>query len=169
VSTADVLISLILLISIGIGFMRGFMREAVSVISWIASFWLAWKVGPSVEPYLGGVLAEPAVRPWIARFIVMLVVLLLGALAGMLLNYFVHRAGLSMVDRALGIMFGLVRGAVLVGLLVIGCQLLRLNQGPWWQQSKLLPYATTMGDWLRAMVNEKGEPWMSIKHAAGVK
>ena len=58
---------------------------------------------------------------------------------------------------------------VLVGLMVIGGELLHLNQEDWWGRSKLIPYGETVGDWLRAMVGEKGDPWTRLERLTGAK
>src|SRR5271168_3012507 len=83
---ADVLIVLILLGSTIIGLLRGFVREAVSLVFWIVAIWAAWKFGPFLEPHLGGVLADASVAPWIGRLVVLVLVLLIGWVAGMLLS-----------------------------------------------------------------------------------
>ena len=168
-SGADVLIVLVLVCSTLIGFLRGFIREAVSLVFWIGAIWAAWKFGPLVEPHLGGLLAYPNVAPWVARIIVLALVLLLGWLVGMLLSYLTRSMGLGPMDRVLGLMFGLVRGIVLVGLLVIGGELLQLNSQDFWIHSKLIPFGETVGDWLRAMVGEKGDPWAKLERITGVK
>jgi membrane protein required for colicin V production len=166
---ADFLIIFIVLVSTGIGFWRGFVREAVSLAVWVGGVWLAWKFGPMVEPHLGGLLAEPAVRPWIGRLVVLVLVILAGIVVGFILQIFARSVGLGFVDRAIGIMFGFARGLVLVGLAVIGCELLHLNHEDWWKESKLIPYGETAGDWLRAMVGEKGQPWSKLERITGVR
>ena len=166
---ADVLFVLILLGSTIIGLLRGFVREAVSLVFWIVAIWAAWKLGPLIEPHLGGVLADPSVAPWVGRLVVLVLVLLIGWVAGMLLSYFTRSLGLGAMDRVLGLLFGMVRGTVLVGLVTIGGELLHLNQESWWARSKLVPYGETVGDWLRAMVGEKGEPWATLERLTGVK
>jgi membrane protein required for colicin V production len=118
---------------------------------------------------LGGVLADPSVAPWIGRLVVLVLVLLIGWVVGMLLSYFTRSLGLGAMDRVLGLLFGIVRGTVLVGLVTIGGELLHLNHEPWWARSKLVPYGETVGDWLRAMVGEKGEPWATLERLTGVK
>lgn len=166
---ADVLILLILLGSTLIGVLRGFIREAVSVAFWILAIWAAWQFGPVVEPHLGGLLADPNIAPWVGRLVILILVLLVGWVAGMLLSYFTRSLGLGPLDRVIGLMFGVVRGLVLVGLVVIGGELLHLNQEPWWGQSKLIPIGETVGDWLRAMVGEKGNPWAKLERLTGAK
>jgi membrane protein required for colicin V production len=166
---ADVLIVLVLLGSTIIGLLRGFVREAVSVVFWIIAIWSAWKFGPVVEPHLGGVLTNPAIAPWVGRLTVLVLVLLIGWVVAMLLSYFTRSLGLGAMDRVFGLMFGILRGMVLVGLIVIGGELLHLNQEEWWNRSKLVPYGETIGDWLRAMVGEKGDPWAKLERLTGVK
>ncbi len=166
---ADVLIVLILLGSTLIGALRGFIREAVSLVFWIGAIWASWKFGPLVEPHLGGLLAYPNVAPWVARLVVLTLVLLIGWVVGMLLSYFTRSMGLGPLDRVIGLLFGIVRGIVLVGLLVIGGELLQLNSQDFWVRSKLIPFGETVGDWLRAMVGEKGDPWAKLERLSGVK
>ncbi len=165
----DVVILLVLLGSTMIGLLRGFVREAVSLCFWVTAIWAAWRFGPRVEPHLGGLLANPSVAPWVGRLVVLVLVLLLGWLVGMLLSYLTRSVGLGPLDRVIGLLFGIVRGMVLVGLLVIGAELLHLNREAWWSQSMLVPYGETAGDWLRAMVGERGEPWAKLERLTGVK
>jgi membrane protein required for colicin V production len=166
---ADVFILLILVGSILIGVLRGFVREAVSVVFWILAIWLSWKLGPAVEPHLGGLLKDPSVAPWAGRLVILVLVLLLGWVVGMVLGYFARSLGLGPMDRIMGLIFGIVRGLVLVGLLIIGGELLHMNSEEWWHQSKLVPYGERVGDWLRAMVGEKGEPWAKLERLTSVK
>jgi membrane protein required for colicin V production len=165
----DVLILVVLLGSTVIGALRGFVREAVSVVFWILAVWGAWQFGPVVEPHLGGLLADPSIAPWVGRLVILVLILLVGWVAGMLLSYFTRSIGLGPLDRVIGVLFGVVRGMVLVGLMIIGGELLHMNQEDWWNRSKLVPYGETVGDWLRAMVGEKGDPWAKLERITGVK
>jgi membrane protein required for colicin V production len=152
-----------------IGLLRGLVREAVSLVFWVVAIWAAWKLGPIVEPHLGGLLADPMVAPWIGRLVILILVLLAGWVIGMLLSYFTRSMGLGLVDRIMGLLFGLLRGLVLMGLIIIGGELLNLNHEEWWGRSKLVPFGETVGDWLRAMVGEKGDPWAKLERLTGVK
>ena len=149
--------------------MRGFVREAVSLAFWILAVWAAWKFGPLIEPGLGGLLADPRIAPWVGRLVVMVLVLLVGWGVGLLLGHFTHSTGLGPLDRVVGLLFGIVRGLVLMGLITIGGELLHLNQESWWGRSLMIPYGETVGDWLRAMVGERGEPWATLERLTGVK
>jgi membrane protein required for colicin V production len=168
-SGADLFIVFVLLVSTIVGVMRGFVREAVALLFWILGLWAAWTFGRMIEPHLGGYLAEPSVRPWIGRLVVLLVVLGIGFLVGLLTSFFMRSIGLGTVDRVLGFLFGVVRGMVLVGVFVIGGELLHLNHEIWWERAALIPYGETAADWLRAMVGERGEPWATLDRLSRVK
>lgn len=146
---ADHLFTVILLISLVLGCLRGFVREAISLLSWLIGLWLAWHFAYLLYPWLGGALAEPGIREWSGRVIVLLLVLLVGAAAGAITAYFMHRAaGLAVMDRLLGGLFGLVRAVVVIGLLVIGGRAVDLDLEPWWQKTKSMPAAEAVANWL---------------------
>src|SRR5260221_13146438 len=107
---ADALIVLVLLGSTIIGLLRGFVREAVSLVFWVVAIWAAWKFGPVVEPHLGGLLADPKVAPWIGRLVILVLVLVIGWVVGMLMSYFTRSLGLGGMDRVIGVLFGIVGG-----------------------------------------------------------
>lgn len=156
---ADIVICLVMLISIVAGTWRGFVREAISVIFLVGGLFAAWQIGPTLEPHLGGYLAEPAVRPWVARLLVFIAVLIAGAIVGALAALLIRSAGFGFADRALGALFGTLRGAVIVGLFVIFGELVHLNHEPWWTRSKLIPYGALVGGWVRSMVGEADGQW----------
>jgi membrane protein required for colicin V production len=150
----DYLIIATILISAVAGAMRGFLREAVAFGAWIIALFVAWHFADLIEPYLGGLLADPDVRPWAARVIIVALVLLLGALVGALLAHFVRLSIFSGMDRLLGLAFGILRGFVLLGVFVILGQLLRLPAEGWWRNSLMIPYGESVANGLRSLVGE---------------
>ena len=146
---ADHLFAIILLISGAVGYFRGFIRESIAFLAWLVGLWLAWHFAYLVNPWLGGALAEPGVREWTGRAIVLLLVLLLGALIGSIVSHFARRAvGLAAMDRVLGAVFGLARGAVIVGLLVLAGRAVNLDLEPWWDRTRSMPAAAAVANWL---------------------
>ena len=161
-NVTDYLVIVAVAISAIVGAMRGFLREAVALVTWIVALFIAWHFADLIEPHLGGLLAGSYVKPWAARVIIVLLVLLLGAAIGAMLNHFVRLSIFSGMDRFLGLVFGLLRGVVLLGVFVILGQLLRLEGEKWWTRSLLVPYGETMANGLRALVGEQ-----RVKHTAG--
>jgi len=151
----DYAIIAVLVASCIVGLVRGLLREAISVITWVAAVWLAWQFAGELAPHLGGALREESVRPWAARAIIFVGAMLLGAAVGSLVTHFVRLSLFSGLDRLLGFVFGLLRGVVVLGLLAILCHAVRLHEEPWYRQSTLVPYAEQSGNVLRGLIGER--------------
>ncbi|MGH8175963.1 MAG: CvpA family protein [Steroidobacter sp.] len=146
----DYLILAVLVLSMLLGLFRGFVREAIGVLAWLGGVWLAWRYAPWLEPYLGGMIGEPPVSTWAARTLIVIGVLIVGWLVAAALSYFLQHSGLSiLVDRLLGLFFGIVRGAVVVAVFVLLGQFVELDRVEWWKQSRLLPYASELAGWIQ--------------------
>ena len=137
----DYLIIGICLVSAGIGFARGLVKEALALLTLLAAIWLAWRFAFVVAPYLEGWLSDSEVRTWAARFAVFVFVMIVGAVTAWLARALIKGTGLTGLDRLLGAAFGLARGAVIVGLGVIALEFSGLDQDSWWHNSQLKPYA----------------------------
>jgi membrane protein required for colicin V production len=141
----------VLVASMLLGMVRGFVREAVGLLAWLGGLWFAWRYAPLLEPYLGGMVGEPPVSTWTARIAIVLAVLLLGWLIAGLLGYFLRHSALSvMVDRLLGLVFGTLRGAVVVAVIVMLGQFVELDRVDWWKRSSLMPYAGELAGWIQS-------------------
>jgi membrane protein required for colicin V production len=125
-------------VSLVIGYFRGFFREALSLVNWMLALWLAWRFSGLLDPVLAGV-SSPMLKLWLGRVIVFVGALLVGALLSHLVALLIRKTGLTGTDRALGMVFGAARGVLVVGILVIGFQMLEMDQEPWWQDSLIVP------------------------------
>lgn len=152
---ADYLILALMLISALVGLFRGFLREVIALATWILAVFIAWHFSGVIEPHLGGLLDTPAVRPWAARVIIFLLVLLIGWAIGSVVVHFVRLSIFSGMDRFLGLLFGLLRGVVIVGIIVILGQTLRLDRERWWTHSMLVPFGEQIARVLRGIAGDK--------------
>jgi membrane protein required for colicin V production len=146
---ADHQFAIIVLASGILGYIRGFIRESIALLTWLVALWLAWHFAYLVNPWLGVALGEPGIREWAGRAIVLLLVLVIGAGIGGTVAYFAHRAaGLAVMDRLIGAVFGLMRGLVIVGLIVIAARAVNLDGEEWWQKTRSMPAAEAIANWL---------------------
>jgi membrane protein required for colicin V production len=151
----DYLVIALIVFSVIAGLMRGLLREAIELIAWVIGVWAAFHFASHVEPYLGGVLTNDALRPWVARVLIFLIVLLMGTTLGAVIAHFVRVSMFAGADRFWGGVFGLLRGFVMIGAFVILCHGMRLQEEPWWHRSRLVPYAEHVANILRALVGER--------------
>src|SRR5436305_14699693 len=98
----DYLIVALLAFSCVAGLYRGFMREVISLLTWLLAFWLAWHYAYLLEPHMGGALNAEGVRTWAARTILFVGVMLIGSAIGAIVTQFVRVTLLSSLDRMLG-------------------------------------------------------------------
>ena len=136
-SWIDLLIIAVCLGSAGFGFWRGFAKEALSIATWLAAIWLAWRFCWVVEPMLGEWVVAPELQIWAARAFIFIVIMIAGGIVAWLVREIIRASGLSGTDRVLGSLFGFGRGALIVGLAVIVLEYAGLDADPWWQGARL--------------------------------
>lgn len=145
----DILIIAIILISVFISLFRGFVRESLSLITWMLAFWLAMVFSGRFADILPKIIHTPLIRISIAFAVLFIVTLILGAFFNNLAAQLIKRTGLSGTDRALGVLFGLGRGILLIVLLVLLAGLTELPREHWWHHSYLLDHFQRLAVWLR--------------------
>ena len=64
--------------------------------------------------------------------------LLIGVLVNVVIAKFIKKTGLSSADRVLGVVFGLLRGVLIIVVFVVIGRMTPLPQQEWWQSSGLL-------------------------------
>jgi membrane protein required for colicin V production len=152
-TAVDYVLAAVVVISVIFGAIRGFLRESVALLSWLVGLWIAWRYSSLLEPHLGGALAGTELQVWVARGLLLLTVVVFGWIVASLLSYLVQRSGLTLgIDRLLGSVFGIVRGAVIAGFVVMLGQAARLEHEAWWSGSLLMPAAEEMAGVLRSYV-----------------
>jgi membrane protein required for colicin V production len=159
-ATIDLALIGVIALSTLVSLFRGFFKEALSVATWIVALWASWKFGPQLADGMSSWLSTSVLRLWAARAILFLAVLFIGGLLNWLLGMLLHRSGLSATDRVIGMVFGLGRGVILIGLIIVMLELAGFKETPWWQESKLIPYAAPVVDTIRHVV-EDGQEYLS--------
>ncbi len=143
----DYLVLGIVAISVLVGAIRGFIREAFSLAVWAAAFLLAFQYSGALSLELEGHVELPSARVAIAFAGLFITVLLVGGLVTWLLGKLVEKTGLSGTDRLLGGIFGGIRGVALVLTLVLVAGFTPLPQDDWWLQSRSIQSLLPLADW----------------------
>nr|WP_225908724.1 CvpA family protein [Pseudomonas lactucae] len=151
----------IVAISALISLSRGFVKEALSLLTWIIAGVVAWMFGGSLSVYLSGYIETPSARVIAGCAIMFIATLLVGAMANYLIGELIRVTGLSGTDRFLGMAFGAARGALLVvvavGLLSLG----PVQQDSWWQESVLVPKFLLVADWSKNLILGWSSQWLA--------
>jgi membrane protein required for colicin V production len=140
VTLFDYLVLAVIGASLFLGIWRGLVSELLALVAWVAAFFAARAFATEIGAALfSKMLADPSMRyvaGFAAVFVATLVIisLLRLALRGML-----SAAGLGMVDRGLGAVFGAARGLAIVLALVVVGGLTNMPKEPWWRDSLTAP------------------------------
>ena len=139
----DYLLLFILGCSVAIGLFRGLIKEIVSLLSWILALIIANAYGGDLAALLPQAIPGQAMRLIIAFIALFIGVRLLMMLLAMALDSLLEAAGLTLADRALGALFGLLRGVVIVLAAVLVCGMTAIPQQDFWKKAQLRPAAET--------------------------
>ncbi|HEY3917151.1 MAG TPA: CvpA family protein [Stellaceae bacterium] len=145
----------VILISGIFAYARGFVREALSLAAWILAGMVAAYAYPYVVPLAEKVLPRGMVANGAAATVVFILALvILHMIAGGMVKR-VRSSALSPVDRSLGLLFGLARGAIIVCLayIALAWMLPPGKERPrWFADSRSLPYVEAGADALRGFI-----------------
>lgn len=145
----DIVIPGIIAISALFSLLRGFVREALSLAGWLAAFWLALTfAGDLAELFLSGI-STPSLRVVVAFTILFVLTLVIMALINKLASQLIKKTGLTGTDRMIGMVFGVVRGVLIVSVLVLLAGFTTMPQDSWWQESIFIDVFHEFAVWLR--------------------
>lgn len=142
----------IIAVSALISLTRGFVKEALSLLTWILAGLVAWLFGGALAGHLSPFIETQSIRVIVACSILFILTLLLGGLINYLIGQLVRVTGLSGTDRFLGMIFGAARGALLVVVAVGLLSLAPVEGDAWWRQSELVPHFLLVADWSKNMI-----------------
>lgn len=149
---ADYVILGSIAVSMALSLMRGFAIEAMSLATWIAAFVIARLFSLPFAVLLTDYVNPPSARQPVAFVALFVLTLIVGALIKHLVKEVVKVTGLSGTDRALGTVFGAVRGALLVVVaLSVISRTTQMPGDPWWQKSMLIPHFLMVETWTAEM------------------
>ena len=141
-------------ISTLISLVRGFVKEAVSLVVWFSAFFIASTFYLNLASLLTNI-SEQYLRNAAAIAILFITTLILGALVNYLIGQLVSKTGLSGTDRVLGLAFGALRGALVVSAMLFFMDAFSSAAATdWWQASQLIPEFTIVVEWFFEYLKE---------------
>ena len=145
---ADWIIVAILAASGLLSLWRGFVKEAISLVVWIAAFGIGITFSPQLSTLLAASVENDSLRLILAFILLFIGTLIVGGLINRILASLLKVTGLSGTDRLLGMVFGVFRGAIVIlACLIIVPPLVAVDQELWWRESMLIPQFLMLEDW----------------------
>ncbi len=135
----DAALLAVLALSTAFAYARGIVRSLIGFVAWIAGLVAGFLFAPRLAQLAPTFTDYPLLPQAIAFVLVFVLAIVAGALLAWPLRAVVHGAGLGFLDRGLGAVFGIARGALLALVFAVIAGLSALPQRDWWQNSFFSP------------------------------
>ncbi|MGB1077223.1 MAG: CvpA family protein [Bdellovibrionales bacterium] len=170
----DVVVIVVLLVSAGVALFRGLIKEILTILGIVGGLAIAFFFGddfvPMVEGWLGVVPDEDPERlfgvlPYdlLAQILSYAGVCILFVIILNIISHFLSKAvsssGLGPIDRTLGLIFGILRGVLLLGVLYLPVHLMAPEEKKteWFEGSNMIFYLETTSAWLAGFLPQSTE------------
>ncbi len=148
----DYAIVALILISSVIGLLRGLIKEAFSLFTWVVAIWVGLNFSRDFSTFLESIIPYPSAKIAASFAILFFLTLIIGSIISFLLGELIEKTGLTGSDRFAGMIFGIIRGGVVVSLIIVMAGLTPLPEDPWWKESVLIPPFQALAEWLRSHI-----------------
>ena len=149
----DILVIGILLISGAFAYARGFVHEVLSIAAWIGAVFATLYGTPVLEHFTLQFIEDPFIASLVTYIVVFILALTILSITTRRISRSVKESALGPLDRALGFLFGLLRGAVIVALVWIGYAWMTPpdEQPEWIYEARTIPLIIQGADMLKAL------------------
>lgn len=150
----DYTIIAIIFISLIVGVVRGFVCEVISLIAWIAAFYLAFKFSAPLAAHLKFINSE--MTSYIVAFAgIFILTLIVGITINASIRHLWHRTGVPAIDRSLGLLLGIARGVLIIAFILLFVKSSPLKEEPTVKAAQLIPPFNPVVNWLESILPEK--------------
>ncbi|MEI7606504.1 MAG: CvpA family protein [Rhodospirillaceae bacterium] len=134
--------------------MRGLVSEVLSVGGWVGAALTTLYAFPRLQPYMRSHVEPAMLADGMAIVGVFVLSLVIFSVIAHEISKGVRDSALSAVDRSLGLLFGIARGALLVCLawMLVAWLVPTPDQPQWLRESKTRPFAEAGAAYLQALI-----------------
>ncbi len=146
ITSVDFFILAVVLISTVISLLRGLLKEAISLGSWVLALAASLKFTEQLVPLIPESIEVPSARHLAAFVGIFVSVIIAGSVINIIVNSKINGSELSSINRASGAVFGAVRGLLIISLIISFSGSTTLPESKAWQQSVLIPRLKPLTD-----------------------
>lgn len=164
-TAVDIVVIIIILLSAGLAFVRGFVRESLSLATWSIAAYLGFTQYALVSPYLETSIHQPQLRDFAGGLVIFLGVLLLLIPFSMYIRSFIKGEHITSIDRSFGFLFGAARGFFLISIvyLIVSWLLPEEKQPIWLKEANTKPALAYGADMVKNLIPQEQRELMEKK------
>jgi membrane protein required for colicin V production len=154
INLTDIIVLTVLVLSAAFAFVRGFVHEMLAIGSWVGAALATLYGFPYAQPIAREHIPSPLIADMVAGIAIFLVVLVALSIVTRLLCKRVRNSGMGPLDRSLGLVFGVARGAVLVCIawLMLLWVMPREDHPEWITEARTLPLIEKGGAMIASII-----------------
>ena len=146
------------LVSAMLAMVRGFSREVLSIVSWVAAAIAAYFFHPILLPYVEPYVDNEQLQLAIAAAIIFFIALIVVTVITMKIADFIIDSRVGALDRTLGFLYGALRGILVVAVALLFFNwLVGANPPAWITEAKSRPLLDGIGQWLQSILPDDPE------------
>lgn len=145
----DYVLAGVVFLSLILGIKRGFLREIISIITWIAAFFVAILFTNNVAIYVSNFIKSELLANFVAFFALFIATLIIGSIINYIITKLAQKSGLTIGDRFFGAVFGCVRGILIILLIVFVISVTDFQNAKWYQKSQLTYWLQGVSSWIQ--------------------
>lgn len=148
--SVDAFICLVVAVSFIVGWARGATKEILAVVSWIGGGYLAISLFPYAKDITRSYIAHKLIADFVTACILFIVFLTILSVVNYFCSNFVKKSMLNTTDKALGGIFGIIRGVVILSILELILNQFYSVEGnqQWLENSRLRPFVTNISNFI---------------------
>jgi membrane protein required for colicin V production len=159
-TSVDLALLGVMIVSGLIAFMRGLVREVLSIAAWLGAAAVALTMLPTIRPWIAPYMPSPEWTDPAGYIILFVISLIVFSLIAKTIGGLVRASAISGIDRSLGLLFGLARGVVLaIAIYIVACMAIPPDRWPpSVLESRSLPYIYTGAAWVARQMPTEYQP-----------
>jgi membrane protein required for colicin V production len=159
-TSVDLVLLAVMVLSGLIAFVRGLVREVLSIVAWLGAAAVSLTFLPTIRPWISPYMPSPEWTDPAGYIILFLIALIVFSLIAKTIGGAVRSSPISGIDRTLGLVFGLARGAVLAIIVyIVACMAIPPERWPpSVLESRSLPYIYTGAAWIARRIPSEYQP-----------
>ena len=147
--TVDIFIFFVVLLSFVIGWIRGATKEILSVVAWIGGIYLAVILFPYAKDITRSYISHNLIADFATACGLFVAFLTLLSIFNYFCSNFVKKSMLNTTDKALGGIFGIARGVIILAIFDLIINQCMFNETPKWiENSKLRPAISSISNFM---------------------
>ncbi|MCC6920050.1 MAG: CvpA family protein [Alphaproteobacteria bacterium] len=161
----DLVIIAVIVLSALFAAWRGFTRETLSIGAWVGAAIAMFLVGERAVPLAASYIEHPMIAKIAAYAAVFVIALIPLAYISYRISESVRDSFVGPVDRLLGLVFGIARGLVVVGIgFLVFTSLVGQSRLPdWFKEARLRPLMESSGNLIASLLPERSEVENAVK------